>query len=110
MCDLGITSILSLFLETGMKNVALHKPANQSYPFTDDQFTWTADKAVDGCLLRNPYKGRCCSCTGSFIDNYWHLNLKDTYQVQRIDIYGRNDLTGKLRSYFILKITLSQLL
>ena len=83
-----------LLLEIGLKNVALHKPANQSYTYVDldDSKTWEAGRAVDDCLIRDPYTPPyCCSATVSNSNNYWHLNLQDEYQVQRIVIYGRND-------------------
>ena len=98
---LGVkTSILYgfLFLENGLKNVALHKQANQSNTWVDTGHpskAWVAGRAVDDCLTRNPYTAPyCCSATVADTDNYWHLNLEDKYQVQRIVIYGRTD--GKL--------------
>ena len=76
-----------------MKNVALNQPANQTFAYTDpngDSNTWVADRAVDDCLIQDPYTSPyCCSATVAGTDNYWHLNLQDDYQVQRIVIYGR---------------------
>ena len=77
-----------------MKNVALHKPANQTYTYTDpgNSKAWVASKAVDDCLNRNPFRHPyCCSATLADSNNYWHLNLQDEYQVQRIVIYGITD-------------------
>ena len=83
-----------LFLEIGMKNVALHKPANQTHTYVDPGVSkaWVAGRAVDDCLLRDPYTPPyCCSVTLADNNNYWHLNLQDEYHVQRIVIYGRTD-------------------
>ena len=77
-----------------MKNVALHKPATQSYTYVEPGLSkaWEAGRAVDDCLIRNPYiYPHCCSATVAEHNNYWHLNLEDEYQVQRIVVYGRTD-------------------
>ena len=82
-----------------MKNVALHKPANQSHTWNEtvehSRVEWVAKRAVDDCLIRDFYKyPYCCSATVNKTNNYWHVNLEDEYQVQRIVIYGRHDNTG----------------
>ena len=89
-----------------MKNVALHKPANQSYTYVDpgNSEAWVAGRAVDDCLIRNPYTPPyCCSATLADTNNYWHLNLQDEYQVQRIVIYGRTE-SKFLAVYYITQI------
>ena len=54
-------------------------------------FNWTADKAVDGCLLRDdPDTQQCCSCSeGAGTDNFWRVDLGQQYTVNDIVIYGR---------------------
>ena len=76
-------------------NVALNKPAYQHTDVYWDRFFWTADKAVDNCLLRDlPDYQRCCSSSQPLKDteypeNYWRLNLTRPYEVVKIEIYAR---------------------
>ena len=70
-------------------NVALNKPATQ-FSTLDYLFFWTADKAVDGCLLRDdPDNQQCCSATEGGPENFWTVDLQGQYLVSRIIVTGR---------------------
>ena len=88
-----ITQLLSAVV-----NVARDKPAEQKRDYTG-YFTWSADKAVDGCYLRDdPEVQGCCSLSVLDLyfddpaDNYWRLNLTQLYQVESIVIYARTGM------------------
>ena len=85
-------SLRLFFIFTG-ENVALNKPATQ-FSTLDYFFFWTADKAVDGCLLRDdPDNQQCCSATEGGFENFWTVDLQEQYLVYRIVVTGR--LAGK---------------
>ena len=84
-----------IFFFSAVVNVATGKPAEQKRDWSDS-FTWSADKAVDGCYLRDfPEVQGCCSASVLDLnfddpaDNYWRVNLTRLYQVESIVIYPR---------------------
>lgn len=73
--------------------MALNKPAEQLTDL-DYLWFWTADKAVDGCYLRNDpnnINDQCCATSDAFAGNYWKVDLVGTYMVDQIVIYSRGD-------------------
>ena len=88
-------SYLTIYFLSAVVNVATGKPAEQKRAWVD-HFTWSAEKAVDGCYLRDdPENEECCSASvldpglDDPADNYWRLNLTQLYQVESIVIYAR---------------------
>ncbi|XP_045206721.2 multiple epidermal growth factor-like domains protein 10 [Mercenaria mercenaria] len=69
-------------------NIALNKPATQLGAY------WPADKAVDGCILRdNPELQQCCAASDGGLlggsDNFWQVDLQQAYIIGLIVVYGR---------------------
>ena len=82
------TNKLTYFSLAGA-NVALNKTATQ-FSDLDYIFFWTADKAVDGCSLRDdPDNQECCSATQGGMENFWTVDLEQQYLVNRIAITAR---------------------
>ena len=79
---------LYLYIAT---NVAFNKTASQLQTVNQNGFEWTADKAVDGCILRdNPEIQRCCSSTqGTANVNFWMVDLGRPYIISELIIYGK---------------------
>lgn len=74
-------------------SVARFKPAIQLNDLIYG-WTWSADKAVDGCYLRddpNNVNDQCCATSDATTDNYWEVNLLGQYLVDQIVIYSRGD-------------------
>ena len=77
-------------------NVAVNQTATQQNtlnygPPGGEAFDWTADKAVDNCLLRDDADTQqCCSATDADPTiNYWDLTLARRYEIEEIKIYAR---------------------
>ena len=89
--------MLCCFLFT-VVNVAVGKPAQQHTDLTYEEFDWTADKAVDGCLNRTyPDSSQCCSASliqdpDVQADNFWRVDLTRQYEVKTIVIFRRGGM------------------
>ncbi|KAH3701445.1 hypothetical protein DPMN_076433 [Dreissena polymorpha] len=79
-------------------NVALGRPATQTFTLNYLGYNWAAGLAVDGCgqaeIIANKSgdveNSRCCSgsfSTGSFDE--WRVTLGQTYNIDHIVIEGR---------------------
>ena len=93
MKSCGLTQTGYLFPAT---NVALGKYANQTEDVTYNGWTWSADKAVDGCTdADRPDEQECCSTsltTQGQPENLWSVYLLAPYDIERITITGRNGM------------------
>lgn len=75
--------------------MALNKPAEQQNDLVYI-WVWSADKAVDGCYLRdNPNNptDQCCATSDESLGtpNYWKVYLVGQYLVDQVVIYTRGD-------------------
>ena len=81
--------------------MALNKPARQFKDLFWENFTWTADKAVDGCVDRDfPDLSQCCSCNvGGGNESFWIVDLEEQFSVVSVVAYGRDD-DGRFRNSY----------
>ena len=86
------------------ENVARGKTASQHADLFWNNFTWTADKAVDGCVTQaDPDSSGCCSCNaGSGHNSYWKVNLGEKYSVINVTVIGRELGTGRKFHFIVL--------
>ena len=77
------------FLSTGLKNLALRRPATQ----TDISSGGSPERAVDGNTDQD-YKSKSCSHTKS-TDAIWEVDLGQMCLIDHVIIYNRGDCCGK---------------
>ncbi|XP_062585669.1 multiple epidermal growth factor-like domains protein 10, partial [Saccostrea cucullata] len=79
--------------EAGSDNLALGKSASQEYPFfPDDEFSWGADKAVDGLFAnRSAGGGQCTISDSKKLNATWWVDLGGVFRIHHITIYYRTD-------------------
>ena len=68
-------------------NLALNKPARQS---GDYEGYAVASRAVDGNINGN-FSSNSVSCTAGVRDQWFEIDLQDTYEIEEIVIYNRTD-------------------
>ncbi|XP_045209797.2 uncharacterized protein LOC123561470 [Mercenaria mercenaria] len=88
----------------GGVNVAFGQMATQREPLNYNGFSWTADKAVDGCYDRaTPDISRCCSCSQQVDlgDNFWRLTFTETQILMKLNIFGRGDFGTQLDDFML---------
>ena len=81
-------------------NLALGKPATQWRTTARNGFYWTADKGVDGCYERSdPSTSKCCSesTDNTEMHNFWRVNLKGQYEVEKVLIYDRGKAKDSMK-------------
>ena len=90
----GLFLILLFCSSFPATNVALNQSANQTEDVVWNGWTWSADKAVDGCTLANdPDNQFCCSTsqpTQGQAENWWRVELSRLYVISRVVITGRS--------------------
>ena len=83
-------------------------------------WTWSADKAVDGCYRRtetNNPNDRCCATSDGLFNNFWKVDLLGQYVVDQIIVYsrgdGKRDLLSRTRRnivcilYYVLSLSMA---
>ncbi|KAL3880532.1 hypothetical protein ACJMK2_032766 [Sinanodonta woodiana] len=83
------------------QNFALYKPASQSTTLNWTNFSWTADKAVDGNTSGvNPEESKTCSAThksGNF--HTWEVDIGFFITIKIITVYKRTDYEDQLYGF-----------
>ncbi|XP_078612396.1 uncharacterized protein LOC144882466 [Branchiostoma floridae x Branchiostoma japonicum] len=82
------------------ENVALHKPAYQT---TTNPTLGAVSNAVDGNIDTNYFAGSCSSTVEEVIPSWW-VDLGQTYIIDRVDIFNRQDCCGEQLSPFNIHI------
>lgn len=76
-------------------NVAVNKTAKQSTTSFYHEYLWDAALAIDG-ETKFKVDCKCCSCTSGSNETPWlEIDLENTYNIGRIDVFGRNDTKSK---------------
>ncbi|XP_062605891.1 multiple epidermal growth factor-like domains protein 10 [Saccostrea cucullata] len=87
-CDLAVQ--LTIGEASAYENVALHKTAQQQYPFSNGY--WGANKAVDGKYsIRSADGGQCTISDNQKQTATWWVDLGDVLSIHHIKIYHRTD-------------------
>ena len=92
MCVSVLLIIPSLYVLAA--NVALGKPASQTEDVIWNGWTWSADKAVDGCVDSDDPNNQECCCTSQPTqgqsENWWRVSLLQFYTIDYIIVIGRS--------------------
>ena len=90
------TYIYCVISAVARSNIALNQRASQPHNVTWNGWTWTADYAVDGCILANdPDNQQCCSTSdpGVGVPNWWRVDFDQYYIIDEGVIIGRSGNT-----------------
>lgn len=87
-----------------MYNVALHKKTWQTSTAVMQHTTATgeSDKAVDGCLVNQPWEAGCCTHTTGLLEVWWTVDLGRPMNVYAVDVLSRG---GCCSEYHFVLVT-----
>ena len=85
-------------------DLALFKNATQSSTFSDRGITFIANKAVDGNIAPDLYRGKTCSHTEDEDKPWWKVDFGKIYSIAGVEITNRVDCCAERLKNFTVTV------